>query len=647
MKFTYQVKNRTRNFEHIPDVRRRIRRVFDELDSTHFQYLVVFVAGAGFFTDGYEIFAASLAVPILAHTYWDGTMPSTLEWTLNIAVLAGTVLGQLGFGILADVYGRQRMYGLELLIIIVSVVGLTMASNGASDSMHLVGWLVTWRFLLGIGIGGDYPLSAVITSEFAPTKHRSRMLASVFFMQPCGYLVATVVSIIAMAGYRDDITLSVQPLTPDSLTCSQIDHCQRALDQVWRWLVGLGAVPALVAIVLRFTIPESPRYTMEVLNRPDEALQDVQEMELPGAISLSSLNLNGNANANDLEMQPQTGDPSASVSPPQLPGPEGTLPRRASFGPPAPPPRIRSDIMNLPPTPRIRSMGLDGKPPSAWAIYRSGLKEHFITKGYWLTLLGTSLTWASFDFAFYVLGPISYEVVAKTFNESNLPEQEKSIYLDLLENSWHSLVIVSIGSMVGGLAMIYLVQPFSSRKIQMFGFLILTVLFITIGLLFELLDRGTSVPLMVCLYILAQIFFEIGPNFTTYIIPAELFPTHYRCTGHGVSAASGKVAAVLVQVFVSFTAIGPYKVSDNGVQWFGYVIIIFAAFMICGGVATKCMIPEIRNPDGSPRPLEELQYIGKTKVCNRRTRSPPHPLPISAEESDNNISSANGTTAPQ
>ena len=83
-------------------------------------------------------------------------MPSTLEWTLNIAVLAGTVLGQLGFGILADVYGRQRMYGLELLIIIVSVVGLTMASNGASDSMHLVGWLVTWRFLLGIGIGGDH-----------------------------------------------------------------------------------------------------------------------------------------------------------------------------------------------------------------------------------------------------------------------------------------------------------------------------------------------------------------------------------------------------------------------------------------------------------------------------------------------------------
>ena len=148
---------------------------------------------------------------------------------------------------------------------------------------------------------------------------------------------------------------------------------------------------------------------------------------------------------------------------------------------------------------------------------------------------------------------------------------------------------------------------------------------------------------MAFLYILAQIFFEIGPNFTTYIIPAELFPTRYRCTGHGVSAASGKVAAVLVQVFVSFTAIGPYKVSDNGVQWFGYVIIIFAGFMILGAVATKWWIPEIRNPDGSNRPLEELDYVGK--VFKRKPRCPPRPLPVSAAE-DDNISSANGAAAP-
>ena len=572
-------------------------------------------------------------------------MPTTLEWALNIAVLAGTVLGQLGFAILADVYGRQRMYGLELLIIIISVIGVTMASNGSSNSMSLVGWLVAWRFLLGIGIGGDYPLSAVITSEFAPTKHRTRMLASVFFMQPCGYLVATVVSMIALVGYRDDITT-------DSLTCMKVPHCQRALDRVWRWLVGLGAVPALVAIVLRFTIPESPRYTMEVLNRPDEALQDVREMELPRATSLPrsiNPNLNGDANAHDLELQqrlppPASGDPSGHL-------PEGTLSRHASFRSAAPLSTvIRSDTLgslsNLHPnTPRIRSMGLDGKPPSAWAIYRSGLKEYFITKGYWLTLAGTSLTWASFDFAFYVLGPISYEVVAKTFNEdeSNVSEQDETVYLDLLENSWHSLVIVSIGSMIGGLAMIYLVQPFSSRKIQMVGFLVLTVLFVTIGLCFEFLNHNSSVPLMAFLYILAQIFFEIGPNFTTYIIPAELFPTRYRCTGHGVSAAAGKVAAVLVQVFVSFTAIGPYKVSDNGVQWFGYVIIIFAGFMILGAVATKWWIPEIRNPDGSNRPLEELDYIGK--VFRRKPRCPPRPLSVSAAEADN-ISSTNGAAAP-
>jgi len=80
------------------------------------------------------------------------------------------------------------------------------------------------------------------------------------------------------------------------------------------------------------------------------------------------------------------------------------------------------------------------------------------------------------------------------------------------------------------------------------------------------------------------------------------------------------------------------------VQWFGYVIIIFAGFMILGAVATKLWIPEVRKSDGSNRPLEELEYIGK--VFKRKTRSPPHPLPMSAAEDDNNISSANGATAP-
>ena len=58
--------------------------------------------------------------------------------------------------------------------------------------------------------------------------------------------------------------------------------------------------------------------------------------------------------------------------------------------------------------------------------------------------------------------------------------------------------------------------------------------------------RGTDV--FVFLYCLANFFQNFGPNTTTFIVPGEVFPTRYRSTGHGISAASGKLGAVIAQV---------------------------------------------------------------------------------------------------
>jgi len=52
----------------------------------------------------------------------------------------------------------------------------------------------------------------------------------------------------------------------------------------------------------------------------------------------------------------------------------------------------------------------------------------------------------------------------------------------------------------------------------------------------------------VFLYCLANFFQNFGPNTTTFVIPGEAFPTRYRSTGHGISAASGKLGAVISQV---------------------------------------------------------------------------------------------------
>jgi MFS transporter, PHS family, inorganic phosphate transporter len=72
-------------------------------------------------------------------------------------------VGQIGFGVLADIVGRKKMYGLELMVIIFATLAQALSSD--SRAISLVGIIIFWRVIMGIGIGGDYPLSSIITSE--------------------------------------------------------------------------------------------------------------------------------------------------------------------------------------------------------------------------------------------------------------------------------------------------------------------------------------------------------------------------------------------------------------------------------------------------------------------------------------------------
>lgn len=74
--------------------------------------------------------------------------------------------------------------GIELMLMIVATFG--QAVSGGSLSVNVIGVLIVWRFVMGLGIGGDYPLSAVITSEFASTRTRGRLMTAVFAAQGWG-----------------------------------------------------------------------------------------------------------------------------------------------------------------------------------------------------------------------------------------------------------------------------------------------------------------------------------------------------------------------------------------------------------------------------------------------------------------------------
>jgi MFS transporter, PHS family, inorganic phosphate transporter len=124
------------------------------------------VAGVGFFTDAYDIFAIGLVTPMLGVVYWHdaksspGKINANADTAIKVATSGGTVIGQVGFGILADLVGRKRMYGLELILIIFATLGQALSSN--SPGVTIVGVIIFWRVLMGVGIGGDYPLSSII-----------------------------------------------------------------------------------------------------------------------------------------------------------------------------------------------------------------------------------------------------------------------------------------------------------------------------------------------------------------------------------------------------------------------------------------------------------------------------------------------------
>lgn len=81
-----------------------------------------------------------------------GKLPTSSDTAIKVATSGGTVIGQLAFGFLADVVGRKKMYGLELILIIFAT--LAQALSAHSPAIHIVGVVIFWRILMGIGIGG-------------------------------------------------------------------------------------------------------------------------------------------------------------------------------------------------------------------------------------------------------------------------------------------------------------------------------------------------------------------------------------------------------------------------------------------------------------------------------------------------------------
>jgi MFS family permease len=189
----------------------------------------------GFFTDAYDLFVIS-TVAALVKTQWHLSTTQT-SWVTGSAILAAFV-GAFVFGRIADVLGRKSVYTAVAIIMIVGAIASALAPGFV--------WLVAARFVLGLGIGGDYPVSAVLMSEYANRDDRGRLVGLVFSMQALGLVVGPLVGLILLA--------------------SGIDH-----DLTWRLMLGLGALPAAAVVYLRAKMPESPRFQARVQGEASRA----------------------------------------------------------------------------------------------------------------------------------------------------------------------------------------------------------------------------------------------------------------------------------------------------------------------------------------------------------------------------------------
>ena len=153
------------------------------------------------------------------------------------------------------------------MIIIIATFGQAVA--GQAHAVNVLGVIIVWRVIMGIGVGGDYPLSAIISSEFASTHIRGRLMTAVFANQGWGQFAGALVALIIVHAYKDSILHDDPAVLPH-------------VDQMWRILIGLGCVPGVVALYFRLTIPETPRFTMDIERNVAQASQDVDNFLTSG-----------------------------------------------------------------------------------------------------------------------------------------------------------------------------------------------------------------------------------------------------------------------------------------------------------------------------------------------------------------------------
>ncbi|MEW2545970.1 MFS transporter [Streptomyces sp. NPDC047002] len=193
----------------------------DNQELTRFRRKVTALSSAGMFLDGFDLTVIAVALPLLEKQW------HISGWVVGLtssSALIGMFVGAVVLGRLTDKIGRRKVYAFDLILFIV-FAGLAALSQNPAE-------LIAFRFLLGIAVGADYPISTSLTSEFSATHSRGRHLAYMSSFYSAGAMVAYLMGIV-FGGLGDSS---------------------------WRWMLLFGALLALIVALMRQSVPESPRW---------------------------------------------------------------------------------------------------------------------------------------------------------------------------------------------------------------------------------------------------------------------------------------------------------------------------------------------------------------------------------------------------
>lgn len=495
------------------------------------------ICGVGFFLDSYDLFIINLVTPIWTYEYWGGlqgkkspTYPLLLRGAVNAAANIGNIIGQLSFGFLGDTFGRKFVYGKEMIIMIIGVILVISLPNHLKGPTRMKFWyLFGMRIIMGIGIGGDYPMSAAIVAERSSLRNRGRMLGWIFSNQGWGTLAGSIVTLVLLGCFSKSL---------------KAGHYNE-LDAVWRLQIGLALVPAFATLYFRLTMPESKKF------------QQSGELSTFKAPSLNSVDSDEN----------YTKDPKTETR--EVDGMTG---RNASI--------VEANVA----------------PPSS-SVKMRAFFQYFSEWRHLKTLIGTASTWFLVDVAFYGVN-LNQSVLLTAIGFSKGTTE----YDTLLKNGYGNLIIAAAGYVPGYFLTIYFIEILGRRWIQIQGFLVTALMFAIIAGDYNHLGTAGK---FVC-FTIAQLFFNFGPNATTFIVPGEVFPSRVRGFAHGVSAATGKLGAILSGVLFNYLS-GPTKIGVANVLW------IFFACSVLGAIMTFFFVPETKGVDADVLDFQECQEAIRIK----------------------------------